>query len=386
MRVFAFVRVLLLPLLTAASIVLPTTALAGEPVVVWRTDYNAARKEAAEKGLPLLLVIGSENCFYCKKLEGGPLRDATVVAQLANNFIPLKIDATKEPNLAKALKVQLYPTVVLASPDGKIHAFIEGYVEADRLAEHLKRAVTTATTNDWTARDFEQATKALAAGEYPRAVTLLKGITKDAGEKPVGVKAQQVLDDVERQAATRLARAKELEQRGLTSEAMDALAEAVKTYAGTQAAADAATLMTGLAAKPETQAKLRARGARDLLAAAKEEFRTSKFQDCLEKCDQIVFAYADLPERKEAVSLAGEIKNNPERLAIACEQLTQRAAALYATLAEAWIKKGQIADAIACYEKVAKLCPNTRQGDIAIAQVTRLRANGNATPASATKP
>jgi thioredoxin-like negative regulator of GroEL len=377
---------MLFPLITAAAISLPTSAPAGEPVVVWRTDYNSARKEATEKGLPLLIVIGSENCFYCKKLEGGPLRDNTITGQLASNFIALKIDATKEPNLAKALKVQLYPTVVVAGSDGKIYAFIEGYIEADRLCEHMKRAITTATTTDWAARDFEQATKALAAGEYPRAVSLLKGITREAAEKPVGVKAQQIIDEVERLAAARLARAKEYEQKGLANEALDTLADAVKTYAGTQAAADAATLMTGLAAKPETQAKLRARAARELLAMAKDDFKSDKFYDCLQKCEQLNFAYADLPEGKEGATLATEIQSNPERLSIACDQMNQRTAAMYITLAEAWAKKGQVAEAIACYEKVSKLCPNTRQGDIAVAQVMKLRANGNATPTGGVKP
>ena len=230
------------------------------------------------------------------------------------------------------------------------------------------------------------ASKALGAGEYPRAVSLLKGIAREAGDKPVGVKSKQILNDVERLAAGRLARAKELEQLGLTQEALDAYSEAVKTYAGTQAAADAATLMTGLAAKPETQGKLRARAARDLLAAAKEELRTSKFYDCLQKCEQLATAYAELPEAKEAAAISAEINGNPERLAAACDQMNQRTVAMYLTLAEAWAKKGQTAEAIACYERVSKLSPNSRQADIAFAQMTKLRANGNATPASLTKP
>ena len=230
---------------------------------VWRAMHASARKEAQDKGLPLLVEVGTEDCFYCRKLDATTFRDPAVTGLLAGGFVPLRVDANREPALAKALKVQVYPTVVLAGPDGKIHAFIEGYLEADRLSDQLKRTVTAATTADWAARDFEQATKALAAGEYSRAVTLLKGITREQGTKPVGVKAQQVLDDVERQAAGRLARAKEFEQRGQTQEALDTLADAVKTYAGTQAAADAATLMTGLTARPEAQDKLRGRAARD---------------------------------------------------------------------------------------------------------------------------
>ncbi len=377
--------VALQPLLVVASMIWPSPALATEPVN-WRADYNAARKESAEKGLLLLLVVGSDNCFYCRKLEAGPLRDPGVASQVAANFIPLKLNATRDPALAKALKVQLYPTIVLAGPDGKIHAFIEGYIEPERLADQLKRAVTAATTADWIARDFEQATKALAAGDYPRAVSLLKGIMRESADKPVGVKSRQVLDDIERLATGRLVRARELEQRGLTQEALDTLAEAVKTYAGTQSAADAATLMTGLAANPENQEKLRTRAARDLLAVARDNLRTKDFYGCLQKCEQLATVYSDLPEGNEATRISAEIKGNPDRLAAACDQMNERTAAMYLTLAEAWNNKGQTAEAVTCYEKVIKLCPQSRQGDMALSNLTKLKANGMATPASLRKP
>src|SRR2546428_6134 len=84
-------------------------------------------------------------------------------------------------------------------------------VSAARPAEQMKRTVATATAADWAARDFNEASKALATADYPRAVSLLKGVVKEAGDKPVGAKARQVLADVERQAAGRVARAKDLE-------------------------------------------------------------------------------------------------------------------------------------------------------------------------------
>jgi tetratricopeptide (TPR) repeat protein len=359
-------------------------AYAADPVV-WRTDYVAARKEAAEKGLPLFVVVGTDNCFYCKKLEAGPCRDAAVANLLTNNFIPLKIDAGRDPNLARALKVQLYPTIVLAGPDGKIHTFVEGYVDADHLLDHLKRTLTAISTAEWATRDYEQASKALAGGDYPRAVSLLKGIVREQSGKTVGIKSQQVLDDIERLATGKLVRAKDLEQRGYTQEAIDMLAEAVKTYAGTQAAADAATMMTGMAAKPEIQEKLRLRTARDLLAVAKEDYRAGRYYDCLLKCEQLML-FSDVPEGKEGAALAADIKGNPERLAIVCEQMNQRTASMYTMLAESWLAKGQINDAIACYEKVTRLCPNNRTGDIALAQLAKLKANGGATPINLSKP
>ncbi len=160
--------------------------------------------------------------------------------------------------------------------------------------------MTAVATADWAARDFNEASKALAASDYPRAVTLLKGITKDAGDKPVGVKAKQILGDVEKVAAGKLAQAKQLEQRGQTQEAMDALAEAVRTYAGTRAASDAALALAGLNDRPEVLQQRRLRVARDMLAVARDDFRTGRLYDCMQKCEQIAAAYSELPEAKDA--------------------------------------------------------------------------------------
>jgi thioredoxin-related protein len=356
-----------------------TSPAADPPAVRWRTDYNAARKEAQDRGLSLFVEVTSDDCLYCRKLEATTLRDPAVVALLTTDFVPLKVNAAHHPELAKAMKVQLYPTMVLAGADGRIHGFLEGYMDADRVTDHMKRTVAVASTADWMARDFQEATKALAVAEYPRAVSLLRGITKEAGEKPVGVKAKQILAEVEGQGAGRLARAKDLETRGLTHEAMDTLTDLMKAYAGTQAATDAATRMAGLADKPETQEKLKLRRARDLLALAKEEFRTQRYYDCLQHCEQIGATFADLPESKEANALAAEVQGNPDRLAAACEQMNDRTAAMYATLAESWMKKGQDKEALACLEKVMKLAPNSRHAEVAQVQLTKIQ--GRTTPA-----
>jgi thioredoxin-related protein len=385
MRVSPARLTLILPIVTAAILTIPRTAPAADPVV-WRIDYATARKEAVERGLPLLVVVGTDNCYYCKKLEAGPCREPAVAAQLTKQFIPLKVDATRDPQLARALKVQVYPTIVLAGPDGKIHAFVEGYIESDRLLEHMKRTTANvAAAADWAARDFDLANKALASGEYQRVVSLLKVIVREVGDKPIGAKSQQILEEVERLAATRLAKARDLDQRGYTQEAIEYLTETLKTFAGTQAAADAATMIAGMSVKPDVPEKIRLKTARDLLAVARDDFRAGRFHDCLQRCEQLVL-FTDIPESKEGASLAAEVKGNPERLAVACEQMNQRTAAMYMTLAEAWMNKGQIPDAIACYEKVARLSPNSRTGDTALAQLAKLKACGGTTPVNLSKP
>src|SRR5471032_1410247 len=119
--------------LVAGFLALPVCA--ADPIP-WRTDYAAARKEAGEKKLPMLVVVGSQDCVYCKKMEAGTFTDPTTVAFVNSKFIPLKIDATANPEFAQAMKITVYPTTVLAGSDGKVHGFFAGYLAVDQFREN----------------------------------------------------------------------------------------------------------------------------------------------------------------------------------------------------------------------------------------------------------
>jgi thioredoxin-related protein len=344
--------------------------------IQWRSDYNAARKEATEKGRPILIDFGTENCFWCKKLDLSTFRDPSVVALLNNSFVSLKVDAERETILTQTLRVQQFPTLVLAGPDGKIIGVLEGYQEAPRLAEQLQKVSAGYATPEWMLRDYQEAAKAILASDYSRAVALLKSITQDGKDRSVQLKARTVLQDMEQQAAGRLARAKGLHDRGQSAEAAETLTELLHSFAGTQAAADGSALLSKLAVRPELRDQQRTRRARELLAQARDDYRTQQYLGCLERCEVLTTSYADLPEGAEAQQLAGEIKDNPEFLARACDSLNLRMGAMYLTLAESWLKKGQPQQAQVCLEKVLQTAPGSRQAELAQVQLARLQGTG----------
>src|SRR5947209_4318726 len=83
--------------------------------VNWQKDYASARQEAQEKNRPLVLVIGTTECPWCDKLEAVTFREPGIVKTLADRFITLKVNGEIFPALIKALKIESYPTVVVAS-------------------------------------------------------------------------------------------------------------------------------------------------------------------------------------------------------------------------------------------------------------------------------
>src|SRR5262245_33641716 len=276
--------------------------------LTWRTDYNTARREAAEKGKPLLIDFGTDNCVWCKQLERTTFRDPAVASVMAERFVLLKIDGDREINLVQALRIQSYPTLILAAPDGKILGMIEGYREPARLSEHLNRALNAVATPDWMARDLQDAGRAVAAADYARAVALLKTIVEDGKDRPVQVKAKQLLQELEQQAAGRLARVRQMQDAGQILEAADALSELLRAYAGTQSAQEGSRMLAALATRPEIRDRNRAGRAKELLAQAREDFRKELFFGCMEKCELLASTYADLPEAAEAARLSASVK------------------------------------------------------------------------------
>ena len=111
------------PLLLAALVAaLPSVSGAQEasalPTIRWRTEYGTALKEAQEKNLPLLIDIGTVNCYWCKKLDEITFRDPKIIGALTERFIPLKLDGEKETKLVQDLRITAYPTLLMGTTTG----------------------------------------------------------------------------------------------------------------------------------------------------------------------------------------------------------------------------------------------------------------------------
>jgi thioredoxin-related protein len=126
-------------LLPFTFFLLPSAAIAQE--VQWRTNYSLARKEALDTNRPLLLDFGTEQCFWCRRLDTTTFRDAQLARLLNENFIALKIDAASDVRLTEALRIHSFPTLVIAAADGKILDVTEGYREAAALYDQLRRVL-----------------------------------------------------------------------------------------------------------------------------------------------------------------------------------------------------------------------------------------------------
>jgi tetratricopeptide (TPR) repeat protein len=170
-----------------------------------------------------------------------------------------------------------------------------------------------------------------------------------------------------------LTRAKQLVDKGQHTEAIDTITELVRVFAGTQAATEGGRMLTALVNNAEIKQQQRLRRARELLAQAREDYRTQQYLCCLDRCEVLAASYADLPEGAEGIQLSAEIRNNPEWLTRACDNLSDRLGVLYLALAETWLKKGQPQQAIQYLERVVQTFPGSRQAEVAQVRLSQIQ-------------
>ncbi len=122
-----------------ACCMLHAAALPSVPAqeVEWRLDYTKACQEAEKKNRPIVIDVGTENCYWCKQLDLRTFKDPALIVFLNERCIPLKINAEQHTQLIERLHVQNYPTLVFASPERKILGYQEGFIEAAALRERL---------------------------------------------------------------------------------------------------------------------------------------------------------------------------------------------------------------------------------------------------------
>lgn len=124
------------------------SAMAGED---WLTDFNKAKKEAAEKKLPILAdFAGSDWCGWCIKLDKEVFSQVEFKSFAKDRVVLFLADFPRSKELAAELKAQNeqlrkeyaiegFPSVLLLDANGKVLART-GYRRGGAAAyvEHLK--------------------------------------------------------------------------------------------------------------------------------------------------------------------------------------------------------------------------------------------------------
>jgi thiol-disulfide isomerase/thioredoxin len=109
-------------------------------LVEWRADLDAAVKEAVAADRMVLVYFRADWCKPCDLMDGGPFGIPIFVRYLAQNFVAVKADDTREPSeISKKFQVRLYPTVLFLSSAGEPLHMVLGPRTAPELYAVMKQ-------------------------------------------------------------------------------------------------------------------------------------------------------------------------------------------------------------------------------------------------------
>jgi thioredoxin-related protein len=107
----------------------------------WLRDLQTAHRASQASNRPMVLVFGSENCVYCRKLEKNTLAEARVAHTLDSSFVPVYLSYEQNLKAAEILNIKALPCTVILTPQADLLDRIDGFVEAEKFQTSLRSAL-----------------------------------------------------------------------------------------------------------------------------------------------------------------------------------------------------------------------------------------------------
>ena len=104
--------------------------------IQWEKDLDKAKAKASAENKPLLLHFYGDSCPPCKLMERDVFPNARVIEKMNADFIAVKIDTSRSPQLMKQYGIRSIPTDIFLSPAGEIiHERNKGTTVANFITE-----------------------------------------------------------------------------------------------------------------------------------------------------------------------------------------------------------------------------------------------------------
>ncbi len=106
-------------LIAGLILLVVNSAFAQGDAIPWAANLEQARSQAAQSGKLVLVHFWSTTCAPCLALDKYVFKNSDVGEAVAAKYIPVKVNVTERPDLARQFDVQRIPTDVILTGSGK---------------------------------------------------------------------------------------------------------------------------------------------------------------------------------------------------------------------------------------------------------------------------
>lgn len=109
--------------------------------ISWSDNLRQALELSRQTGKPVLVHFYSDTCPPCKMMEKNTFPNPEVAATVQNSFIPVKLNANRNPREAQMFNVQGVPMDIVLLSDGQPIEMAVGGQDASRYSQFLATAL-----------------------------------------------------------------------------------------------------------------------------------------------------------------------------------------------------------------------------------------------------
>jgi len=91
-----------------------------ETRVEWRPWGQDAFDEARERSVPVLLSLSTTWCVDCHEMDATTYADPNIAANINDRYVPVRVDADREPRIRERYAAGGLPSTVFLTPDGEL--------------------------------------------------------------------------------------------------------------------------------------------------------------------------------------------------------------------------------------------------------------------------
>jgi len=111
--------------------------------IVWQDTFASAQAKAKKESKPMLVIITTEQCRWCRKLEATTLSDDEIISKINTRFIPVHVTRDKSV-YPKTLSAKMVPMSYFLDENGKVLYSMPGYWPTDDYQSILDDALRKA--------------------------------------------------------------------------------------------------------------------------------------------------------------------------------------------------------------------------------------------------
>lgn len=130
-------RIAVATLVLLGFIACASASTASSTGIKWYS-YEEGMALGKKLGKKVFIDFYADWCGYCRMMDGSTFKDASVIAILNRDFIPVKVHSDEEKEIALKYNIRALPNIAFISEDGKNIGSLPGYITSDRLVEILE--------------------------------------------------------------------------------------------------------------------------------------------------------------------------------------------------------------------------------------------------------